>query len=276
MQTLVPSASITAVGFAFANYQEVWNAVDGRLGRYIIESFRKAKLIAFEKMWNNGFRQTTSSTNPIKTPYDVTNQKIRVPAVSLWTSLFESLGAVPTSIPWDETHSALQRKLADGLDSTLAGIYFGKMYEVQKYVSRTNHIWGGFWLLADQRRFEALPAQHQSIIAKNINEAAIKQRADVERLEAELQLELVARACNSTISLILLNLEVNLADRTFTGNGKSILEQMRGRTWKLRPVSWPKELNFRLYAAMARAPAGRYAANPCSHGRAKKPNSLRD
>jgi len=79
MQTLVPSASITAVGFAFANYQEVWNAVDGRLGRYIIESFRKAKLIAFEKMWNNGFRQTTSSSNPIKTPYDVTNQKIRVP-----------------------------------------------------------------------------------------------------------------------------------------------------------------------------------------------------
>src|SRR5829696_2112489 len=51
---------------------------------------------------------------------------------------------------------------------------------------------------------------------------------------------------------------------------------MSGRTWKPRPVSWPKELNFRLYAAMARAPAGCYAANPCSHGRAKKPNSLRD
>ena len=102
------------------------------------------------------------------------------------------------------------------------------MYEVQKYVSRTNHIWGGFWLRADQRRFEALPAQHQSIIAKNINEAAIKQRADVERLEAELQLELVARGLqfNDIIDTTEF-LEVNLADRTFTGNGKSIY-----RKWK--------------------------------------------
>jgi tripartite ATP-independent transporter DctP family solute receptor len=193
IQTLVPSASITAVGFAFANYEQVWSAVDGRLGSHIIENFRKAELIAFEKMWDNGFRQTTSFSKPIKTPNDFTDVKIRAPSMALWTSLFESLGAVPASIPWDETHSALQRKVVDGLDSTRAGIYFGRMYEVQKYVSRTGHIWDGFWLLADQRSFEAMPAQHRSVITSNINEAAMKQRADVKQLEAELQAELTAK-----------------------------------------------------------------------------------
>ncbi len=191
--TLVPAAAITGLGFAFSDYPQVWKAVDGPLGKHIVNAFAKVNIIAFDKMWDNGFRQTTSIAKPIKSPDDLKGFKIRVPPSALWTSLFKSLGAAPTSIPWGETYSALQTKVADGLENPLAGIYFAKMYEVQKYLSKTNHMWDGFWFLANKGNFEAMPASVRDVVVKNINDAALKQRVDVEKLNASLQSDLVGK-----------------------------------------------------------------------------------
>src|SRR3954466_16050024 len=65
LATLVPAASISGIGFAFANYDAVWKAMDGDLGAFIRKEIGKAGLIAMDKIWDNGFRQTTSSTRPI-------------------------------------------------------------------------------------------------------------------------------------------------------------------------------------------------------------------
>lgn len=191
--TLVPTAAITGVGFAFNDYGQVWKAVDGDLGKIIRDAFGKVNLVAFEKMWDNGFRQTTSLKAPIKSPDDLKGFKIRVPPAPLWTSLFTSLGASPTSIPWGETYSALQTHVADGLENPLAGIYFAKMYEVQKYLSRTNHMWDGFWILGNQDNLDMLPEDVREIVASEINAAALSQRSDVEKLNSELQADLTEK-----------------------------------------------------------------------------------
>jgi len=193
VSTLVPAAAITGVGFAFKDYAQVWQTVDGSLGRHVIDAFAKMNIIAFDKVWDNGFRQTTSFAKPIRSPDDLRGFKIRVPPSALWTSLFKSLGASPTSIPWGETYSALQTKVADGLENPLAGIYFAKMFEVQKYLSTTNHMWDGFWFLANRRSFNGLPPTVQDIIKKNVNEAALRQRTDVEKLNSELRADLSAK-----------------------------------------------------------------------------------
>ena len=186
----VPVAAITGLGFAFTDYAQVWRAVDGELGAHVRAAFEKVNLIAFERMWDNGFRQTTSSTRPIRAPNDIEGFKIRVPPSAMWTSLFKALGAAPTSIPWGETYSALQTRVADGLENPLAGIYFAKMYEVQKYLTRTNHMWDGFWFLANRRSFEAMSAADRDVVVRTMNDFAVRQRADVERLNAGLQADL--------------------------------------------------------------------------------------
>ncbi len=107
--------------------------------------------------------------------------------------MFRSFGASPVSIPWGETYSALQTRVADGLENPLAGIYFAKMHEVGKYLANTNHMWDGFWFLANRRSFEAMPAATRDIVMKVINEAALRQRADVEKLNGELKTQLIAK-----------------------------------------------------------------------------------
>src|SRR5437588_1681989 len=62
LSTLVPAASLNGVGFAWANYDQVWPAMDGELGAYIRAQIAKGGLHALDKAWDNGFRQMTSST----------------------------------------------------------------------------------------------------------------------------------------------------------------------------------------------------------------------
>jgi tripartite ATP-independent transporter DctP family solute receptor len=193
LSTLVPAASINGMGFAFPDYDAVWKAMDGDLGAYIRGQIGKAKLVAMEKIWDNGFRQTTTSTKPIVAPDDFRGMKLRVPVSPLWTSMFKALDASPASINFNEVYSALQTKIVDGQENPLAIISTAKLYEVQKYCSLTNHMWDGFWFLANQRAWESLPDEVRMIVAKHINTAGLNERDDVAKLNASLQQDLTAK-----------------------------------------------------------------------------------
>jgi tripartite ATP-independent transporter DctP family solute receptor len=190
LSTLVPAASINGIGFAFKDYDPVWKAMDGKLGVYVRSEIDKRGLTAMDKMWDNGFRQITSSTHPIKVPADLKGFKIRVPVSPLWTSMFQALGASPISINFSEVYSALQTKIAEGQENPLSLIEIAKLYEVQKYVSMTSHMWDGFWMLANKRGFAALPAATQAIVAREFNKSALDERADIAKLNGSVAADL--------------------------------------------------------------------------------------
>src|SRR5438067_4720146 len=193
LATLVPAASISGIGFAFPDYDTVWKAMDGDLGAHIRGEITKANLVVMDKIWDNGLRETTSSTKPINHPDDFKGFKIRVPVSPLWTSMFKAFDAAPASINFSEVYSALQTRIVEGQENPLAIISTAKLYEVQKFCSLTNHMWDGFWFLANRRAWEKLPANIKDVVAKNINEASLAERADVAKLNASLQEELTAK-----------------------------------------------------------------------------------
>lgn len=194
LSTFVPAASINGVGFAFKDYDTVWKAMDGKLGEYVRAEIAKSRSIfAFDKIWDNGFRQITSSNKPIATPADLVNFKIRVPPSPLWTSMFKAFGSAPTSINFNEVYSALQSKVVDGQENPLAIVSTAKLYEVQSYCSLTNHMWDGFWFLANRRNWEALPENIRQVVTKNINAAAVAERADVVKLNDTVQADMTAK-----------------------------------------------------------------------------------
>jgi tripartite ATP-independent transporter DctP family solute receptor len=189
---VVPVAQINGVGFAFDNYDKVWAAMDGELGAYVRAQIAQTDIFAFERMWDNGYRQVTTSTHPIKVPGDFAGMKFRVPVSPLWVSMFTAFGAAPTSIPFSDVYTALQTKLAEGQENPLAVISTGKLYEVQKYCSLTNHMWDGYWCLGNKESFARLPPNLQKIVRDNINAAALKDRKDVRALNESLVAGLTA------------------------------------------------------------------------------------
>ena len=191
--TLVPAAQISGIGFAFPDYATVWKAMDGELGAWIRAQIARKDLVVMDKIWDNGFRQTTTSTKPIVSPADFKGMKLRVPPSPLWTSMFKAFDASPASINFAEVYSSLQTKVVEGQENPLAIIATAKLYEVQKYCSLTNHMWDGFWFLANKKSWDKLPPDLQAIVAKHINAAGVKERADVAELNASLQKDLASK-----------------------------------------------------------------------------------
>jgi tripartite ATP-independent transporter DctP family solute receptor len=179
LSTMIPSASVYGLGFLFPDLPAVWRAMDGEVGGYVRTQIAKAGLVPLDKMWDNGFRHITTSSKPINTPADLKNLKIRVPVGALWTSMFKAFGAAPTTINFNELYSALQTKIVDGQENSFANIMTAKLFEVQKYVSLTNHMWDGFFCVANKASWEGLPANLRDLANKRINEAALLEREDM-------------------------------------------------------------------------------------------------
>jgi TRAP-type transport system periplasmic protein len=193
LSTLVPAAALNGVGFAFPDYAAVWRAMDGDVGAYVRNQIAKANLLAMDKIWDNGFRQTTTSTKPINGPEDLRRLKIRVPVSPMWTSMFKAFESAPASINASEMYTALQTKVVDAQENPLSVISLFKLYEVQKYCSLTNHMWDGFWFLANRRAWERLPAPVREIAAKHLNAAAAAQRADMATLNSNLEQQIASK-----------------------------------------------------------------------------------
>ena len=193
IDSFVPVAAANGVGYAFKNYDQVWAAMDGEFGAHIRANIAKSSVMAFDKIWDNGFRQMTHGTRPINTPADLKGFKIRIPVMAIETSLFTRLGAAPATVNIKEAYSALQTHLVDGQENPLAIIENWKFYEVQKYCSLTNHMWDGFWMLASAKTWSKLPADLQAIVTRNFNAAATNQRADIRLLNDTLRTKLEER-----------------------------------------------------------------------------------
>ena len=193
LQTLVPVAGINGLAFAFKDYPTVWAAMDGDLGAHVRAAINKVNLHVFDKCFDNGYRNITSSTRPINTAADLKGFKIRVPVSPLWTSMFKALDASPASINFSEVYSALQTKVVEGQENPLTLIDLAKLYEVQKYCSMTGHMWDGQWILANGKRWAALPADIQAVITKHVTDAVLKQRDDIRKLNNGLEAQLKAK-----------------------------------------------------------------------------------
>jgi tripartite ATP-independent transporter DctP family solute receptor len=198
LSTLVPNAAINGIGFAFSDYATVWKAMDGELGAYARAEIEKKGLVPMEKIWDNGFRQVTSSTKPINSPEDLKGFKIRVPPSPLWQSMFTAFGSAPTTINFAEVYTALSTGTVDGQENPLAIASTAKLYEVQKHCAMTNHMWDGFWLLANKTAWEALPEDIREITAKHLNGSAVAQRADTEKLNDTVREELTKQGMTFT------------------------------------------------------------------------------
>ncbi|WP_426443290.1 TRAP transporter substrate-binding protein [Bradyrhizobium genosp. P] len=194
LSILVPLSGLPSIGFAFQSYDQVWAAMDGGVGDFVRDAIGKTGVVPLRKVWDNGFRQITSSSNrQLNSVDDFKGFKIRVPVTALLTSLFSGLGALPSSISYNELYSALQTHIVEGQENPLAQVSTGKLYEVQKYCALSNHCWSGYWILGNRSAMASLPPDLLEIINAAFDAAALQERTDLVAMDRLLQAELTAK-----------------------------------------------------------------------------------
>ena len=188
---LVQSSAIDAVGFAFKDAQTAWKALDGKVGDIVCADIVKHGLHPMRQIWDEGFREITTSTKPITSPADLAGFKIRVPPSPILVSLFDHFSAAATALNVSALYSALETKVVDGQENPLSVIESQKFYQVQKYCSLTNHAWSGFWLVAGDSFWQSISADDRKIIETAFNDLAPKQRTESEALNQSMHQKLV-------------------------------------------------------------------------------------
>ncbi len=186
LEAVVPVAAIQSVGFAFTDSQHAFRAFDGKLGAYVRGEIAAKGLHAFDKIWENGMRQITTATKPVRNAGDIAGMKIRTPNSRMALDLFKSLGAAPTPLNFSELYTALQTRVVDGQENPLANIEFARFFEVQKNLSLSSHMWGGYWLLAESEWYNKLPGDVQAVVVRNASRITDRQRGDVMKLNDSL------------------------------------------------------------------------------------------
>ncbi|MES2784504.1 MAG: TRAP transporter substrate-binding protein [Pseudomonadota bacterium] len=191
--TLIPSAAVAVTPFVFADLPTAFRAMDGDLGAHVRAGFTKVNLVPVGKVWDHGFRQITMSTKPINAVQDLNGVKLRVPATPVLQQTFKALGASPTTIGIGEAYTALQTKVVDGQENSLAIIEAQRFYEVQKYCSLSNHSWECFWIAANPKSWAAVPENLRQVATRAFDAHAVKTRTAMAALNTTLQESLTKR-----------------------------------------------------------------------------------
>jgi TRAP-type transport system periplasmic protein len=181
---VVPTMELPGLPFTFKTSADVFAALDGELGEYISGQMLAKGIYTFRRWLDNGFHHLTTRTKPINTVEDLAGMTIRTPIQTMTVDFFEVLGAKPMRFPLSQLYEVLKNKTTDGQTDPLGLILLMKLYEVQTYLSLTNHWWSGFTLVANAAAWSALPPDLQAIIEKHADAAALAQRQDIDKLNS--------------------------------------------------------------------------------------------
>jgi len=192
--TVVPAVNVQGIPFAFRDEAQVYKAIDGDLGAHLAKEMAAKGIYAVPRAcFENGFRQITCSVRPIRTVDDLKGIKMRSPDTPVYVECWKALGATPVVFNFNKIYEALKTGEADAQDNPLNVAELLKLYEVQKYISLTNHMWSGFNLIANLKMWQGLPADVQRIIERNAEKYVKLQREDTDTMNHDLAPRLTQR-----------------------------------------------------------------------------------
>lgn len=178
--------------FAVASFAQADALLDGPLGQALIAKLPERGLVALG-YWDLGFRNATNSKRPITKAEDFDGLKLRVIPNPVFLDTFKAFKANPVPMPFAELYGALESKAVDGQENPFAVILSNKFFEVNKFVSATNHVYAANIVLVSKRFWDRLSPTEQRLMNEAANEARGYQRQQSRAAAAKAVSELQAK-----------------------------------------------------------------------------------
>ncbi|MBT9594591.1 MAG: TRAP transporter substrate-binding protein [Vitreoscilla sp.] len=149
--------------FLINNGKEADALLDGPVGQKVIAKLPEKGLVGLV-YWENGFRNLTNSKRPVTRLEDLDGIKLRVMQNNVFLDSFKTLGANAVPLPFSELFSALETKTVDGQENPFNTILSSKFYEVQKYLTVTNHVYSPWIVLVSKKWWDGLSKDEQKVL----------------------------------------------------------------------------------------------------------------
>lgn len=161
--------------FVFANEKEAYAVLDGPFGRKLHATLEPKGIIGLS-YWEQGFRQIHTGKKPVTTADDIKGMKIRVIETPIYLDFMNALGANAVPLPYPELYTALEQKAIDGGTQPVTNVVNAKLYEVQKYLTISNHMYSPQSIIVGKPAWDKLSADEKGVIQAAADEARDFQR----------------------------------------------------------------------------------------------------
>lgn len=178
----VPQAGVFDIPFLFRDLAHARKVLDSQIGQDMLAEFPKHGIIALA--WGEqGFRHLTNNKRPVKEPADIKGLKIRITENPIHLAAFRELGVLATPMAWPEVQPALQQGTIDGQENPLSVIVSIKLWQLQKYLSLTGHVYGPALVLMSPSAWNGMSDAEKANFQKAAADSVTSMRQFVDEVE---------------------------------------------------------------------------------------------
>jgi tripartite ATP-independent transporter DctP family solute receptor len=162
--------------FMWRNYEHAHKVLDGKVGQTLAAEHEKLglKVLGWQDSW--GYRNVITTKKEIKKAEDLKGLKIRTIQTPTYVAALNAMGASATPMAFGEVYTSLQTGVLDGFEHSSAVAYTGKYYEVAKYITLTEHLFGPTVTVMSKKEWDGYTDKEKQVVA-----AAAKLAQDVNR-----------------------------------------------------------------------------------------------
>ncbi len=190
----VPSLGALDLPYMFTSPEEAYAVLDGEIGQQLMDEVEAVGIKPLS-YWEVGFRCLANSQRPINTVDDVAGLRLRIISNEVQEALFTALGVDPVPMGLSDALVANQQGTIDGMDNPLSGLYTTSVYEFDKYIAVTNHVYTAQIVIMSQKAWDSMTPEDQEIFMEAVAEATQFDRDEQARQTAEAADNLQAKGC---------------------------------------------------------------------------------
>ena len=167
LSVYAPKFGAPDLPFVFPDTASTKKLYQGQLGQLMNESIIKSGNMRLIGLSPRNPRNLTAN-KAIKSPDDLKGVKIRVPEIMPWVKVWRELGGLASPVAWPEVYSALQTGVIEAQENPVENILAGRIYEVQKYVMLTKHVYSFFHWLMNEKFYQSLSGSDRKMILESV------------------------------------------------------------------------------------------------------------
>ncbi len=172
MSLYAPRYAASDLPFVFNDSASARRIYEGEIGEAV-----QAEMVANANLRLVGLSvrnpRNLTSKKPVMQPADVAGARLRIPEITPWVTIWQEVGALPSPIAWPEVYTSLQTGVIEMQENPVDLIYAGRLYEVQDYVNKTEHVYSFFHWLMNEDFYQGMSEEDRALVQAAIDESIV-------------------------------------------------------------------------------------------------------
>jgi TRAP-type C4-dicarboxylate transport system substrate-binding protein len=190
MANFVKDIGIVGMAYIAENYEELTKITETATFKSLDEELVHEGIRILSYNWYDGPRNFYTN-KIINTPADLNGVRIRTPGAAVWSRSVASLGATPVAMGWVDSYDALQNNIIDGVEVQSTSALPSKMYEVTKFITKTEHFQLANFIMVGESWYSTLPAEYRQILTEECKKASVANARQILTVAEDFERQMV-------------------------------------------------------------------------------------